>query len=240
MLWIDRMKFEQEGRENIPESGPFLIVSNHFGGNDAECIMKTFSDKKLHVAVAKNIHWNNFYGFALKALGMIPVNESLSNLSKEEKEEAVNNQAGAGKKAYRKIVDDENKNGPAKNTEFVQSAVAVLSKGEAVSVFPEGLWLNPDNKLNPREKPEMKKAYRGIELVIRQYKKLTGKDLPVLPVAFIEDRKTGAKKVKIGEALKAGENETELSDTDWFMAHVAKMLPEEQRGYYGESAKEDI
>ena len=58
------------------------------------------------------------------------------------------------------------------NADFVRQAVAALLKGDAVCIFPEGLWLNPEGSaLKPKEKSEMKKGYRGLELIAKQYKK---------------------------------------------------------------------
>jgi hypothetical protein len=83
-----------------------------------------------------------------------------------------------------------------------------------------------------RRKAEMKRGYPGIEIVARQYKKLTGEELPIIPTVFIEDETTGKKKVVVGKPLLLSENNSVVRDIDWCMAHIAAMLPEEQRGYY--------
>ncbi len=117
--------------------------------------------------------------------------------------------------------------------------MAAASCGDALGIFPEGLWLNPEGlKKSSREKAEMKQGYRGVELVVSQYKKLMGEDLPIVPTAFIEDKTTGKKQLMIDKQLSLGKNDTKLDDTDWCMAYVANMLPEEQRGYYREMVKE--
>lgn len=111
--------------------------------------------------------------------------------------------------------------------------MAVLSRGDALGIYPEGLWLRPEGAGGlSRERKEMKQGYRGIELVAKQYKKLTGEELPVIPTAYIEDAKTKKRKLIVGQPLKLSENDTDLNGTDWAMAHVAEMLPEEQRGFY--------
>ncbi len=233
-LWT-RMsgKCEREGNENIPEKGPFIVIGNHFGGGDAEAILDTFKDTNIHFGIAKEMWWNTPAKWLLKKFGMIPIEESLSNLSEQEKEEAMQRQGGHGKDVFRKIIDREKQGGVSMNTEFVRQAVAVLSRGDAVGVYPEGIWLNPQGagKLS-REKKEMKQGYRGIELVASQYKKLTGEELPIIPTAYIEDAKTKKRKLIVGQPLKLSDNDTEINGTDWAMAHVASMLPEEQRGYY--------
>ena len=235
-LWT-RMsgKLENQGNENIPENGPFIVIGNHFGGGDAEALLQTFKGVDLHFGVAKEMWWNTPAKWLLKKFGMIPVEESLSNISEQEKEEALQRQGGNGKKVFRKIIDREKTGGVPMNTEFVRQAVAVLSRGDVLGVYPEGLWLNPQGagKLS-REKKEMKQGYRGIELVASQYQKLTGEELSIIPTAYIEDAKTKKRKLIVGQPLKLSENDTDLNGTDWCMRHVAEMLPEEQRGYYKE------
>jgi 1-acyl-sn-glycerol-3-phosphate acyltransferase len=232
-------KFEKEGNENIPEKGPYIVVGNHFGGGDAEVILRTFQNTDLHFAIAKEIWWNTPAKWLLKKFGMIPIEESLSNLTEPEKEEALKRQGGHGKDVFRKIIDREKAGGVSMNTEFVRQAVALLSRGDAVGIYPEGLWLNPEGagKL-AREHKEMKQGYRGFELVARQYQELTGEELPIIPTAYIEDAKTKQRKLIIGEPLRLSENDTDLNGTDWCMKHVAEMLPEEQRGYYKDIVKD--
>jgi len=234
-FWVGPEDFKKEGAENIPEKGPFIVVSNHFGGNDAEAIIKTFKNTDLHFAVAKEMWWNSspIQKWILQKFGMIPVEESLSNLTEQEKEEALQRQGGNGKKVFRKIIDREKQGKVATNIEFIHQAVATLLRGDALGVFPEGLWLNPGGMgKSAREKKELKQGYRGIELIASQYQKLTGEELPIIPTAFIRDESTGEKKVIVGQPLKLSENESENNGTDWCMKHVAEMLPEEQRGYY--------
>jgi 1-acyl-sn-glycerol-3-phosphate acyltransferase len=227
-------KFEKEGKENIPEKGPFLVICNHFGGGDVQAILKTFSDNNPHFAVAKEMWWNNstISRFFLKKMGMIPVEESLSNISNQEKEKALTRQGSNGKKVFRKIIDREEQGKISNNMDFVKQAVAVLSKGDALCVFPEGLWLRPEGLgVQSREHKEMKQGYRGIELIASQYKKLTGEELPIIPTTFVEEE-NGNKKLIISDSVDLSENNTDLNGTDWCMAKVAKMLPENQRGYY--------
>jgi 1-acyl-sn-glycerol-3-phosphate acyltransferase len=226
-------KCEKEGTENIPEKGPFIVIGNHFGGGDAEAVLDTFRDTDLHFAIAKEMWWNTPAKWLLKKFGMIPIEESLSNLSEKDKKEALERQGGNGKKVFKKIIDREKSGGLSMNTEFVRQAVAVLSRGDAMGIYPEGLWLRPEGvqKL-AREHKEMKRGYRGIELVAKQYQKLTGEELTIIPTTCIEDANTKKRKLIVGQPLKLSENDTDLNGTDWCMKHVAEMLPEEQRGYY--------
>lgn len=238
--WIKALESETEDKENIPEKGPFIVIFNHFGGGDAEAVLRTFRDHDLHLVVSKNIWWDSSakMRWLLKGLRMIHIEESLYHLSEKEKEEAFEKQGDQGKKAFRKIIDREKMGQRAMNVEFTKQAVALLSRGDALGISPEGLWLNPENtKFGWRERKEMKKGYLGMELVARRYHKLTGEELPIFPTAFTEDKETGKKTLVIGKHLFLSENKTDLSGTDWCMAHVARMLPEEQRGYYKEMVR---
>lgn len=234
-----RSKCETEIKEELPETGPFLVVCNHFGGGDVEAILKTFKDFDVHFGIAKGIWWDSspIIRWFLKKLRTIPIEESLSNLSEDQKEESLKKQNWWGKKIFRKIINREKETNKfsRSNLEAVQQMVAVLSRGDVVAIFPEGLWLNPEGSgFDPREKAEMKQGYPGIELIAKQYKKLTGKDLLVIATALAEDKSKGTKKFVVAKKLQLDDNNTDLSPVDWCMAHVAKSLPEEQRGYYKE------
>ncbi|OQA36914.1 MAG: Acyltransferase [Parcubacteria group bacterium ADurb.Bin326] len=233
-LWSGSVRFELRNKENIPESGPFVVVCNHFGNGDVQALLKTFKDFNPHPIIGKSIWWKNSF-FArsfLKAIKAIPVQESLSNLSKEEKYAAKERQGIVGKKVFQEISAQEDRGGLRVDTDFVRQSVAVLSRGDAMCLFPEGLWLQPQSLT--QEKPEMKQAYRGLELVASQYEKLTGKQLPILPTSFFEESGRG-KILKVGEAVTFDENNSELNNTDWLMTQIAQMLPENNRGYYKNS-----
>ena len=233
-------RFDKEGEENIPEKGPFIVISNHWGGasgvDESMTLLRTFKEHDLHLTAGKEIWWNRspILKWLFKQMGTIPVEESLSNLTDAEKEEALLRQGEEAQPIYRKIIDREKEGKLPTNAEFVRQAVALLSRGDALGIYPEGLWLDPQGSRRLREKSELKKGYAGIELVARQYEKLTGEELPILPTANIEDLETGKRKVIIGKPLLLSKNESGQSDTDWCMAHIAEMLPVEQRGYYKE------
>lgn len=230
---------EAQGKENIPEDGPFLVISNHFGP-ETGTIIKNFKDYNLRMVIGKQIWWerSSLHKWFFKKMGMISANESLTNISKEEKEAALARQDAYGQKVFRKIIDQEERGNKPFDTDFIRQSVALLSRGDVICMLPEGLWLNPEGSaLNPREKAEMKQGYGGFELIARQYKKLTGKDLPILPTAFVDDKTTGKKEFHVGAPLILEENDSGLNNTDWCMAHIAKMLPESQRGYYKEATE---
>lgn len=113
---------------------------------------------------------------------------------------------------------------------LIRSSVALLSRGDVLIIYPEGLWLYDGNNDTPRSH-SMYKGYDGFTVIAEQYKKLTGEDVPIIPIGFYEANET--KQVTIGTASTLRDNDSELSNTDWYMQQIAEMLPEHQRGYYG-------
>ena len=221
---FDRIKVN--GRENIPENGPFLVVSNHAGG-ETGTLLGLFDRHPLRIAAAEELNWkrSSWRPWLLKKLGMLSVRESLGYLSKEEKQELLTRIPGKARQdGYRRIVEREEKGELAINREFVHGAVAALLQGDVVAVFPEGLFLYQGGRV-------LRRGYGGIELIAREYKRVTGHDLPLVPVGI------SGKSVGVGTPLIAGENPPSVSTTDHIMAQVAKQLPDKERGYYAELAE---
>lgn len=212
-----------DGREHIPEKGPYLIVSNHSGG-ETGALLGLFRDRALRIAAGRELNWkrSGLRSWLLKKLGMLAVNETLSNLTEEEKQSLLTRVRGkAQRKAYGEIVEREKDGRMTPNNDFLRSALAALLQGDAVAVFPEGLFLYDGNRT-------LRKGYGGLELIAQRYKKMTGQELPILPVGI------STKTVGIGKALRLSEKTGDVSDTDWVMTELAKQLPEHERGMYRE------
>jgi len=223
-----------EGVENLPESGPFIVVANHFNVKETEILLATLKNYDAHLVTAKKIHGEHpITKLKLKAVRGITVPESLAHLSSEEKEELLERiPSGRIKEKYQAVVDQEAA-GETDRTgliEFVRSSVALLSRGDVLIIYPEGLWLFDGEHGEPRGQ-NLYQGLDGFSTVAEQYKKLTGEDVPIIPISVF--RENTQSEVRIGNPSFIADNDTELSTTDWYMQQIADRLPEDQRGHYG-------
>ena len=239
-LFLER-KTEKHGLENLPEKGPFLVVSNHFGA-DSEHLAALLKDFDTHIAASKTIHWERspIRRWSLEKIRAIITPESLAHLSDGEKNALIERMPdGFNKTQYQKILARE-KEAPESDMgtrlDFIRNSVALLSRGDVIVVFPEGLWLYEGGDDLPRAQT-MYRGYEGIEIIAKQFERLTGKELPIVPITIHTD-KDKKKIIDIGTPLILSKNESGLSDVDWCMAHIAQSLPEEQRGYYSKIAEQ--
>lgn len=220
---------EVSGLENIPEKGPFIIVSNHFNVKETEILLATLKNYDAHVVAAEKLHGEHpIRSIGLELIRAITAPESLAQLSPEEKEAVVKRIPDAFvKKKYQEIIAAEavGEIDTSGLLQFIRSSVALLSRGDVLIIYPEGLWLYDGDNNSPRSQ-SLYKGYGGFEIIAQQYKKLTGEKLPVIPTAVFVDE-DGTKKVKIGTSL--GHDEVLV---DVCMHKIAEMLPETQRGYY--------
>lgn len=206
-----------EGREHIPKDGPFILVANHSRASDDKRIIGIVP-RPVHIVTA-DFHFNMtpVSRWLLQALGEIEIRPSLSNLTLEEQRAILPRLPNALERRYYEgvIAEGQEKTGSSfKHRTFLRTTVAALLQGKPVLLFPEGLWVN--------EGHVMRKAYPGMELVAREYRRVTGKDLPIVPVGLDE------RHVRIGAAVPFTNQET----TDAMMCRVAALLPPEARGYY--------
>ncbi len=63
---------EVEGRENIPEEGPFILASNHLSFLDPP-LLGISSPRKLYFLARKTLFKNKIFSAFIKRLGAIPI-----------------------------------------------------------------------------------------------------------------------------------------------------------------------
>ena len=229
-IGIEGMK---EARESLPKEGPFLVVANHSGGETGP-LLALLKDYDAHIAAAEELNFNRskFRSWLLKKLRMIPIKESLSDLTDDGKRELLGRVPARARGGYEKVVERERDGDVVMNNDFLRSSVALLSRGDVVVTFPEGLFLYDGKR-------SLRKAYGGVELIAKRYKRLTGKDLPIVPVAIVPGgaEAGGKRRVAVGEPVTlVGEK---VGGIDSVMKKLAELMPESLRGYYGADRKSE-
>lgn len=194
-----------EGRENVPRSGPLLIVCNHASNGDGAVLVGY-----LEPALGRAMSWLGkeeamrwpIGGWLLRQNGVIGVRR------------------GAG------------------DLEAFRTAAKVLEEGRVLIVFPEGTR-SPDGKLQQAKEGATVLAVR------------TG--APILPVAISGSHRfwprgrllpgfSRGMKLHIGPVFHltldrtADRHDAARLATVELMRHIAELLPEDQRGVYGETS----
>jgi 1-acyl-sn-glycerol-3-phosphate acyltransferase len=224
-----------EGIENLPEKGPFIVVANHFNLKETEILLATLKDYDAHVIASEKVHGEHpIRGLGIKAIRGLTSPDSLAHLSPEEKQKLIERVPDEFvRQKYQEIIDREESGQVDRSglVELIRSSVALLSRGDVLIIYPEGLWLYDGENGTPRSH-SLYKGYDGFAVIAEQFKKLTGEDVPIVPIGFYEEGEK--KQVKIGIASTLQDNDSEQSNADWYMGKIAKMLPEQQRGHYRE------
>lgn len=235
--FLFRGRVERRNTEKLPETGPFLVISNHFASDAfSATLFSSLARYDAHFAVSSEVHWQNPLKRRLfRYLRAIEVPGTLSYLSDQEREKLLNRIVeGNTQQAYQQIIEKEPGKGAREMVRFVRSAAALLARGDVVVVYPEGHWLY-DGESGSHRKEELYRGYRGIEVIGKQFEKYTGEGLRVVPIAVY--READKRILDIGDPFQFRDVPTGRSGTDWAMRQLARLLPEEQRGYYrGEGA----
>ncbi len=212
-----------EGRENVPKDEPYILVANHSRPNDP-FVIADIARSPLRIATA-DIHFKTpLSRWFHKAIGMYEVKASLGNLrgpGHEGEVDALLKRVPVHERDYYKSVA-ERKSSASDVLKFAKETAALLARGDKVAIMPEGLWLYEGEAEGGAH--QLREAYSGIELVAREYQRLTGKEIKILPVAISDGR------VAIQPATTLGEG----ANIHGIMRHIAADLPEHERGFYGQ------
>jgi hypothetical protein len=159
---------ERKGVENLPERGPFLVVSNHFD-SDSHHLLALLKNFDTHLAASATIHWQRspLFVWFLKKMRALAVPESLAHLSNDDKNALLERiPDGFTKNQYQKVIEQESTpDATAKaNLNFIRNTLALLTRGDVVAIYPEGLWLYEGGKDNPRAQ-SLYQGYPGMEVI---------------------------------------------------------------------------
>lgn len=224
-------KTDPEEERNIPKSGPFLVISNHFGG-ESGIQLGLLKNHNAHLVASETLNWqrSGARNWLLKKMGFLSVRESLQNLDDQEKNELMTRVPKRAQTGYQQVIEREAAGDTLVPRKNIQQIVATLVHGDPVVMFPEGLFMYKDQ-------PGLQKGYGGMEIIAREYKRVTGKELPILPTAITKngEGELGRKQIRVGAPFTFSENQGQESNTDWAMQRVASLLPEAEKGYYRES-----
>lgn len=146
------------GKENLPPKEKLFII-NHRDNSDARIITASL-EKPIHIVSAETINWkgrSKLLRWFLEKIGAVPIQETFSNLSEDQKKQVIEKAPKLEKKAHEKAVKNTGI-GSAKN---IKTMVSLLLKGEDVAFFSEG----PFSRLEE----DQRKSYAGYALIAREY-----------------------------------------------------------------------
>ncbi len=169
-----------EGHERVPES-PYLIVASHEGGESGK--LAAAFEQPLHITAGRVTNFSSPLRRALfTLLKIIPFGESLGNLSREERRTAVDTtRSPFERRAYETVLRRTETSGLRSVSEDIRRAVACLLEGEPVVVYPQGIFSRGR---------EGRPGSGGYSLIAQEYKRLTGQELPILPVEVKKEKVT--------------------------------------------------
>ncbi len=163
------------GRENLPKGPKLFIMSHRKRMGEIENIYGSLGEQ-VHIAAGENLNWRNpVLAYFLRRLGMVPIKESLSKLTEEQKKELLSKLKSTERENYRDVMENENRFN-SRNKDYIRMMTALLMRGKNIGIFVEG----PYTHIKDYERS----AYAGYSLVAREYKRRTGKDIPIVPVSF--------------------------------------------------------
>jgi hypothetical protein len=175
---------EITGQENLP-SVPKMLIANFRGGETMKMIGAL--DEQVHIGSSETINWSRSrpVTWVMEKLGMVPIRDTFSNLSQKQQEIAGNRAPITQKGSHQRVLEDTKQPKLGANVNNVRAMTALLLSGEDVVMFTEGSF--------SRQEDDPHRSYAGYALIAREYKRVTGEDLPIVPVGI------RGKKVSFGE-----------------------------------------
>lgn len=172
----NRLK-EVHGKKQLPK-GPKLYISTHRSPwGDAINIFGA-SDNQVHVASDKTMNWTPLRAYFMRKIGSIPVRGTLSNLTEQQKKDLKNRSDILSQYDLNRLIK-RGDNYTSDNIAHIRTMVSMLMQGKDIAIMAEGPEMG---------RSEENKAYAGYALVAREYRRQTGKDLPIVPVSSYERR----------------------------------------------------
>lgn len=194
-------RIDAPGFQNIPATGPLIVISNHTGQIEAPLLYAHLQPRRIS-GWAKSEAWDNpFLRWVFNTWGMIPVHRGQADMN------------------------------------ALKAALRALENGMIFGIAPEGTR-NYDGRL--------RRALPGAVIVALH------SGAPIIPVAhwggenFMKNLKRLKRTdfhIRVGEPFKLNTTGKKVSAeerqqiVDEMMYQLAKLLPEEYRGEYGDMSK---
>ncbi|XLQ19960.1 MAG: lysophospholipid acyltransferase family protein [Candidatus Moraniibacteriota bacterium] len=190
------------GKEQLSDN-PKLFIANHRGGETGRLIAAL--EDPVHIVSAETINWDNdkigAFKWLMKKLGMVSVRETFSNLDDKQQEKVVKKSRVSEREAHEKVKEGVDGLGGG-NIKNIKSMVALLLSGENVAIFTEGPF--------SRIEEDDRRSYAGYALVAREYKRVTGETLDIVPTGIRNSKVIFDKSIHIDE--NGRQSKEELQD----------------------------
>ncbi len=121
---------------------------------------------------------------------MVPIRESFSNLNNEQIKEAIKKSPDKTREEHEKAAQSFNSLGG--NINNIKAMAVLLLSGKDIAILAEG----PLSRLEDDDR----KAYAGYALVAREYKRISGRELDIVPTGIRQ------KKVAFGDSFHIDKN----------------------------------